>query len=196
MIKARNCLIEVHSSKNIYLPNPSWGSVDMLQRIGGSSWPLWVAFSHPSVRKASVNQSCARSLWSKLGLSDHLCVLDRVISMCKYFQESVKKLSLDYYNTLRRHNYVTPTSYLELILTFKTLLNKKRQEVDMMRNRYLTGLQKLEFAASQVITDKIVLGQRSPELIGCSEALVQMQKSREHKNKDSVWPCAHLTRLT
>ena len=56
----------------------------------------------------------------------------------------------------------------------------------MMRNRYLTGLQKLEFAASQVITDKIVLGQRSPELIGCGEALVQMQKSREHKNKDSV----------
>uniref|UniRef100_A0A2K5HID3 Dynein axonemal heavy chain 3 n=1 Tax=Colobus angolensis palliatus TaxID=336983 RepID=A0A2K5HID3_COLAP len=73
-----------------------------------------------------------------------------VVSMCKYFQESVKKLSLDYYNKLRRHNYVTPTSYLELILTFKTLLNSKRQEVAMMRNRYLTGLQKLDFAASQV----------------------------------------------
>lgn len=72
--------------------------------------------------------------------------------MCKYFQESVKELSLDYYNTLRRHNYVTPTSYLELILTFKTLLNSKRQEVDMIRNRYLTGLQKLQFAASQVRT--------------------------------------------
>lgn len=72
--------------------------------------------------------------------------------MCKYFQESVKELSLDFYNTLRRHNYVTPTSYLELILTFKTLLNSKRQEVDMIRSRYLTGLQKLEFAASQVRT--------------------------------------------
>lgn len=70
--------------------------------------------------------------------------------MCKYFQESVKELSLEYYSTLRRHNYVTPTSYLELILTFKTLLQSKRQEVDTMRNRYLTGLQKLSFAASQV----------------------------------------------
>ena len=56
----------------------------------------------------------------------------------------------------------------------------------MMRNRYLTGLQKLEFAASQVSTDQIVLGQRGPELTGCGEALAQMQKSREHKNKDSV----------
>jgi hypothetical protein len=72
--------------------------------------------------------------------------------MCKYFQESVKKLSVDYYNTLLRHNYVTPTSYLELILTFKTLLNSKRQEVDTIRNRYLAGLQKLEFASSQVST--------------------------------------------
>lgn len=74
----------------------------------------------------------------------------RVVFMCKYFQENVRELSVSYYNILRRHNYVTPTSYLELILTFKTLLNAKRHEVDMMRNRYLVGLQKLDFAASQV----------------------------------------------
>ena len=85
--------------------------------------------------------------------------------MCKYFQESVKDLSLDYYNTLRRHNYVTPTSYLELILTFKTLLNTKRHEVEMMRNRYLTGLQKLEFASSQVSTAKVEERQRGPGLV-------------------------------
>ena len=84
--------------------------------------------------------------------------------MCKYFQESVKELSLNYYNTLRRYNYVTPTSYLEMILTFKTLLNSKRQEVDIMRNRYLTGLQKLNFAASQVRTAKVDQGQRGPGL--------------------------------
>lgn len=77
----------------------------------------------------------------------------RVVSMCKYFQESVKELSDSLYNTLRRHNYVTPTSYLELILTFKTLLNSKRYEVDTMRNRYLVGLEKLEFASSQVSTE-------------------------------------------
>jgi len=70
--------------------------------------------------------------------------------MCKYFQESVRELSISYYTVLQRHNYVTPASYLELILTFKTLLNSKRQEVDMMRTRYLMGLEKLEFASSQV----------------------------------------------
>lgn len=71
--------------------------------------------------------------------------------MCKTFQTSVREMSQRYYSRLRRHNYVTPTSYLELILTFKTLLNVKRKEVATARNRYIAGLQKLEFATSQVM---------------------------------------------
>lgn len=100
----------------------------------------------------------------------------------------MKDLSLDYYNTLRRHNYVTPTSYLELILTFKTLLNTKRHEVEMMRNRYLTGLQKLEFASSQVSTAKVEERQRGPGLGGYSEALVQVQNSGGHHVRTASAP--------
>lgn len=71
--------------------------------------------------------------------------------MCKTFQTSVREMSEVYFSRLRRHNYVTPTSYLELILTFKKLLGIKRDEVNIARNRYLVGLEKLEFAASQVM---------------------------------------------
>ncbi|CAM4521786.1 dynein axonemal heavy chain 3 [Lepidochelys kempii] len=103
-----------------------------------------------------------------------------VVSMCKYFQESVRDLSVSYYSTLRRHNYVTPTSYLELILTFKALLNSKRQEVDMMRNRYLVGLQKLEFASSQVAEMQKELTALQPELIQTSaeteKMMIQIEK--------------------
>ncbi|XP_072798825.1 dynein axonemal heavy chain 3 isoform X1 [Vicugna pacos] len=108
-----------------------------------------------------------------------------VISMCKYFQESVKTLSLDYYHTLRRHNYVTPTSYLELILTFKTLLNRKRQEVDVMRNRYLTGLQKLEFAASQVAVMQVELTALQPQLIQTSEETARMMVKIEEETREA-----------
>ncbi|XP_073915702.1 dynein axonemal heavy chain 3 isoform X2 [Castor canadensis] len=108
-----------------------------------------------------------------------------VVSMCKYFQESVKKLSLDYYNTLRRHNYVTPTSYLELILTFKALLNSKRQEVDMMRNRYLTGLQKLDFASSQVAVMQVELTALQPQLIQTSEETDKMMVKIEEETKEA-----------
>uniref|UniRef100_A0A8B9MHH2 Dynein axonemal heavy chain 3 n=1 Tax=Accipiter nisus TaxID=211598 RepID=A0A8B9MHH2_9AVES len=103
-----------------------------------------------------------------------------VVSMCKYFQESVRELSISYYTTLRRHNYVTPTSYLELILTFKTLLNSKRQEVDMMRSRYLMGLQKLDFASSQVAEMQKELTALQPELIQTSaetdKMMIQIEK--------------------
>ena len=74
----------------------------------------------------------------------------RVVEMCQTFQTSVRDLSEMYFTRLRRHNYVTPTSYLQLIQTFKAVLNSKREEVDTMKNRYITGLDKLSFAASQV----------------------------------------------
>jgi dynein heavy chain len=39
--------------------------------------------------------------------------------MCKTFHENIRVLSQLFLVQLSRHNYVTPTSYLELILTFK-----------------------------------------------------------------------------
>uniref|UniRef100_UPI00398E73BF dynein axonemal heavy chain 3 isoform X1 n=2 Tax=Pristiophorus japonicus TaxID=55135 RepID=UPI00398E73BF len=95
-------------------------------------------------------------------------VRKEVVTLCKYFQESARVLSTNYFSTLRRHNYVTPTSYLELILTFKVLLNNKRHEVDLMRNRYLVGLEKLDFASSQVSVMQKELTDLQPELIKTS----------------------------
>lgn len=69
---------------------------------------------------------------------------------------------------LRRHNYVTPTSYLELILTFKALLGVKQSEILGLKNRYVTGLEKLEFAASQVTVMQEELTALQPELIKTS----------------------------
>ena len=53
-------------------------------------------------------------------------------------------------NDLGRYNYVTPTSYLELISSIKALLGLKRGEVLKLKKRYEVGLEKLAFAASQV----------------------------------------------
>uniref|UniRef100_A0A672TSR7 Dynein axonemal heavy chain 3 n=1 Tax=Strigops habroptila TaxID=2489341 RepID=A0A672TSR7_STRHB len=106
-----------------------------------------------------------------------------VVSMCKYFQESVRELSISYYATLQRHNYVTPASYLELILTFKTLLNSKREEVDMMRTRYLIGLEKLDFAASQVAEMQKELTALQPELIKTS---AETDKMMVHIEKETL----------
>ena len=49
------------------------------------------------------------------------------IHLCQFFHTSTERLSARYLEVSRRHNYVTPTSYLELIATFKSLLDKRRQ---------------------------------------------------------------------
>jgi dynein heavy chain len=55
-----------------------------------------------------------------------------------------------YFEMMRRKNYVTPTSYLELIKTFKTLLNNKRMDILNKKFRYQTGLEKIDFSEKQV----------------------------------------------
>lgn len=48
------------------------------------------------------------------------------IDMCQFFHVSTQQLSNEFLVRLNRRNYVTPTSYLEMINTFQSLLDKKR----------------------------------------------------------------------
>lgn len=49
--------------------------------------------------------------------------------LCVEFHEDVQRLSADFLSQQRRHYYVTPTSYLELLTSYKKLLAKKQDEV-------------------------------------------------------------------
>ena len=49
------------------------------------------------------------------------------IDMCMEFHTSTQELSDEFRIRLKRFNYVTPTSYLQLIQTFKSLLEEKRR---------------------------------------------------------------------
>ncbi|KAJ3276290.1 Dynein heavy chain 3, axonemal [Terramyces sp. JEL0728] len=92
-------------------------------------------------------------------------VKNNVIEMCKAFHTGTRLLSQKYYETLRRHNYVTPTSYLELIQTYKQLLTRKRTEVQALKSRYEIGLDQLASAASQVSIMQAELTDLQPKLI-------------------------------
>ncbi|GFH08631.1 uncharacterized protein HaLaN_03620, partial [Haematococcus lacustris] len=56
-------------------------------------------------------------------------LLAGVVETCVFIHQSVERRSKVYYDELRRHNYVTPTSYLELLGTFIRLLGEKRTEI-------------------------------------------------------------------
>uniref|UniRef100_A0A8B9CFF1 Dynein axonemal heavy chain 7 n=1 Tax=Anser brachyrhynchus TaxID=132585 RepID=A0A8B9CFF1_9AVES len=96
------------------------------------------------------------------------------IDMCKNFHTSTIVLSDLFHVELQRHNYVTPTSYLELISTFKTLLEKKRTKVMEMKRRYEVGLEKLNSAASQVALMQSELEALQPQLRQASKEVDEM----------------------
>ncbi|CAK8675251.1 unnamed protein product [Clavelina lepadiformis] len=102
------------------------------------------------------------------------------IEMCKGFHTTTRLLSERFLNELQRHNYVTPTSYLELISTFKVLLGKKRTEVHKLKRRYEVGLEKLNSAASQVADMQKELRDLQPQLVVASkevdEIMVNVEK--------------------
>uniref|UniRef100_A0AAV2LX57 Dynein heavy chain n=1 Tax=Knipowitschia caucasica TaxID=637954 RepID=A0AAV2LX57_KNICA len=87
-----------------------------------------------------------------------------VIPICKTFHTSIKQLSEKFLSELGRYNYVTPTSYLELMATFRLLLTEKRDIVMKAKQRYINGLDKLAFAESQVEEMKHELVNLQPKL--------------------------------
>ena len=91
-------------------------------------------------------------------------VQNAVVETCVDMQERVTLMTDKYLNELRRHYYVTPTSYLELIKTFKSLIGKKRKDVAGRRDRYQNGLTKILETAEQVATMQEELRALQPKL--------------------------------
>ncbi|XP_052828077.1 dynein axonemal heavy chain 3 [Octopus bimaculoides] len=106
------------------------------------------------------------------------------VEMCKHFHISVRALTTKYYEALNHQNYVTPTSYLELIRTFKTLLSQKRMEILTLKNRYLVGLEKLEFSKFQINIMQKELFALQPQLLETSKETVELIKTIEKERHE------------
>ena len=75
-------------------------------------------------------------------------VLNEIIAACPHIHSSVRKTGDKFRRDMGRINYVTPTSYLELIKTFTKQLDKCATAVETSKSRYDTGLEKLNFAGA------------------------------------------------
>ena len=91
------------------------------------------------------------------------------VDMCILMQVSARDLTEQFWKETRRKNYVTPTSYLELINTYKSLLASKRDEVQLLIKRYRGGLGALSLAEDSVNTMKQELTDLQPGLAKAAE---------------------------
>ncbi|XP_063473624.1 dynein axonemal heavy chain 6 isoform X8 [Symphalangus syndactylus] len=75
--------------------------------------------------------------------------------MCVNVHSSVSSMAERYYNELRRRYYTTPTSYLELINLYLSMLSEKRKQIISARDRVKNGLTKL--LETNILVDKMKL---------------------------------------
>ena len=108
-----------------------------------------------------------------------------LINICVKIHASVTALTIKYKEELRRYNYITPTSYLQLISTFKHLLETKRVEVKKSENRYRNGLEKLLTTAEKVSSMQIVLEKLQPELLLSQQQTKEMLKGLTVQHKEA-----------
>ena len=101
----------------------------------------------PWPEEALINVAANKMTQEDYELGDHL---DAVVSTFKEIHQTVEVQSAEFYERFRRRNYVTPTSYLELLSTYTKLLVKKRKEVGTLRARLSNGVDKISSTKVQV----------------------------------------------
>ncbi|KAM9330540.1 dynein axonemal heavy chain 6 [Gastrophryne carolinensis] len=113
---------------------------------------------------------------------------DRLSEMCVEIHVSVTEMAERYYAELRRRYYTTPTSYLELINIYLSMLGDKRQQLVSARDRVKNGLSKLWETNNLVDNMKVELSALEPVLkqksIDVENLMAKL--SVDKKNADQV----------
>jgi dynein heavy chain len=109
---------------------------------------------------------------ANLGFSPE--VEKKLINYFQYLHQSIEQVSVEFYQTLKRRFYVTPTSYLELLSTYNKVLNDKRKEIGTLRDRLSIGVDKLVSTEKQVNELQASLTEMEPILIRTQAEVEQM----------------------
>ena len=98
---------------------------------------------------------------SELDLGDKF---DVVIQMFKIIHQSVEEKSLKFKDELMRYNYVTPTSFLELLSMYKLILSERTHFFGSAKARLEKGLNVLAEASVEIAKMRVELDKMQPEL--------------------------------
>ncbi|XP_069857588.1 dynein axonemal heavy chain 2 isoform X5 [Dipodomys merriami] len=100
---------------------------------------------------------------------------------------------------LRRHNYVTPTNYLELVSGYKKLLAEKRQELLDQANKLRTGLFKIDETREKVEVMSLELEEAKKKVAEfqkqCEEYLVIIVQQKREADEQQKAVTAHSEKI-
>jgi dynein heavy chain, axonemal len=137
-----------------------------------SNWPEEALLS---VAKGSVSDGEV-----DLGEDEEGC-----IQMFKTIHQSVEKMRERFLDEMRRISYVTPTSYLELLSTYKKTLKERKKKVGEAKNRLAKGLDVLQNASVEVAKLQKQIQDSQPELERTLKAAAEKNVIIAKENEDA-----------
>ena len=99
---------------------------------------------------------------------------DAVFDVCRGIHQSVAKSSVRYLSEMGRFNAVTPTSYLELLASYQTIMIERKADVGPNRQRFVVGLDKLADATVQVEKLQADIVELQPVLVKTTAEVEEM----------------------
>eukprot|EP00435_Cladocopium_sp_Y103_P021055 s1702_g5.t1 len=108
------------------------------------------------------------------------------VEMCSIFHSQTTELAVEFKNSLKRIYYATPTSFLELIQTFKTLLGGKRKQDKILTTEQSVEGMKVELINLQPKLIAKSLGELMNEEVEKMMIVVGEESEKTAKVKESV----------
>ena len=106
-----------------------------------------------------------------------------MVEMFKVIHKSVEVFTIKFREEIRRFNYVTPTSFLELLNLFRTFLTSKRISQFKSIDRLKNGLDKLNSANEAVEEMGLQLKEMQPILEATQLETIKTMESLKVDNE-------------
>lgn len=139
--------------------------------------------SHPKLSKKSSTESDAGDKLQSVEQTikpPQLSTFElSIVKAMVHFNESIERASMQLFKELARQTYITPSSFMEMLKLFRELYKRKHLEITLKRERYTTGLEKLDSAAAQVGDMQQKLFDLQPKLKQLSDETEQIMVTIE-----------------
>uniref|UniRef100_A0A1B0CUL2 Dyneins heavy chain n=2 Tax=Lutzomyia longipalpis TaxID=7200 RepID=A0A1B0CUL2_LUTLO len=119
-------------------------------------------------------------------------IKESAVVACKHFHLTATKFSGEFFRETSRIIHITSACYIELIRSFRDLMEKKQKEILESTKRYEAGLETLVQASNTVAIMQCDLNDLQPKLIIMAENSREMMKQIEKKTIEASEASEHV----
>ena len=113
---------------------------------------------------------------------------ERIVKATEIFHIESRELSKQFFRETGRWNYVTPTSFLDLMSVFQSLLDKQRNYLYDKKLNYENGIQKLLQQHDEIIVMQQDINEKQPKLEEMEKSTECLMQELKEKAENEVEP--------